>query len=99
MRRNYPRSSILQQADVVGLLSVGSKSSPNEAALLPGDSGSQQLVELKKSAEDGGLAKFYEQNANAQVQVLDSDGLPPMPCNLNAGAKYDLGEDQAYPAQ
>ena len=98
-RRNYPRMSTLEQADVVGLLSVGSKASPKENALLPGESGSQQLVELQKTAEESGLAKFYEQNAEAQVQVLGSNGMPPMPCNLNPESKYNIGSDQAYPAK
>ncbi|EEP76071.1 conserved hypothetical protein [Uncinocarpus reesii 1704] len=98
-RRNYPQPSVLSQADVVGLLAVGSKAEPNEQALLPGDAGKQQLVEIKQEGEERGLAAFFSEKGNSPARVLGPNGLPPFPANLNRSARYPKGEEQAYPSK
>ncbi|WEW57946.1 U3 snoRNP protein [Emydomyces testavorans] len=98
VRRNYPQPSVLSQADVVGLLMVGSKAEPNEPALLPGDAGKQQLVEIKQEGEERGLAAFYAEKERGVARVLGPNGLPPFPANLNRAAKYPKSEEQSYPS-
>ncbi|KAI1944519.1 hypothetical protein LOY97_005188 [Ophidiomyces ophidiicola] len=99
VRRNYAQSSVLTQADVVGLLSVGSKAEPNEQALLPGDAGAQQLVELKKEGEERGLSAFLASKQGGVSRVLGPNGLPPLPANLNRNAKYPKSDEQSYPSE
>ncbi|KAI1957759.1 hypothetical protein LOZ58_005509 [Ophidiomyces ophidiicola] len=99
VRRNYAQSSVLTQADVVGLLSVGSKAEPNEQALLPGDAGAQQLVELKKEGEERGLSAFFARKQGGVSRVLGPNGLPPLPANLNRNAKYPKSDEQSYPSE
>ncbi|KMU92485.1 NADH:ubiquinone oxidoreductase 21.3kD subunit 21.3a [Coccidioides immitis H538.4] len=98
VRRNYPQPSVLSQADVVGLLTVGSKAEPNEQALLSGDAGKQQLVQIKQEGESRGLAAFYAEKGNG-ARVLGPNGLPPLPANLNRAAKYPKSEEQSYPSR
>ncbi|KAF1810288.1 21 kDa subunit of NADH dehydrogenase [Eremomyces bilateralis CBS 781.70] len=90
VRRGYARLSVVKPADVVGLLTVGSKAAPKEDVLLIGDAGQKQLVELK--AGEKGLAAFFQGKDKAVADVLEAGGLPPMPTNMhpttgNVGAK------------
>ncbi|KAK2750639.1 dolichyl-diphosphooligosaccharide--protein glycosyltransferase subunit 1 [Myotisia sp. PD_48] len=96
MRRNYPQPSTLKQADVVGLLTVGSQAAPKDTLLI-GEAGTKQLAELKETAGAGGLATYFE-TSQTQGEVLGSDGLPPLPANLNAGTGYNIPGDQSYPS-
>jgi hypothetical protein len=48
VRRSYPKRSVVNQSDVVGLLSVGSAAAPKEDVLQIGDAGKKQLVEVKE---------------------------------------------------
>ncbi|KAM0097331.1 hypothetical protein ACP6JE_008148 [Aspergillus fumigatus] len=99
VRRNYPRLSIVNQADAVGLLTVGSRAAPKDDVLQTGQAGEQQLVEVKQQGEERGLAAIFEKDKRGIQGVLGADGLPPTPCNLNASAaKYQLGQGQGYPA-
>lgn len=98
MRRRYPRLSVVNQADVVGLLSVGSEAQPKEGALSAGEAGSKQLTSVKEEGEKG-LAAFFEKQKGVQSNILGPDGLPPMPTNLGRtprGKSYEILEDQSY---
>ncbi|KLJ06576.1 NADH dehydrogenase [Blastomyces silverae] len=96
-RRNYARPSVLKQADVVGLLTVGSEAAPKADVLQVGDAGAQQLVEVRQKGEEHGLAAFFEKEKNVQG-VLDSQGFPPMAPNLNPASRYELGSEHGYPS-
>ncbi|KAF2461557.1 hypothetical protein BDY21DRAFT_332523 [Lineolata rhizophorae] len=99
MRRRYPRISAVTQADVVGLLSVGSKASPKDEVLKIGDEGKRQLVAVKEEGEKG-LAEFFEREKGMAMGVLGEGGLPPMPGGLgpqqNGEKRYMVNEEQSY---
>lgn len=98
VRRSYPRLSTVNQADAVGLLSVGSKAAPKDEVLHIGEAGEKQLVSVKQQGEERGLAGLFEKDSKGIKGVLGANGLPPMPCNLNTSAsKYQLGDDHGYP--
>ncbi len=103
MRRNYPRLSVVKQADVVGLLSFGSKASTKEHVLQIGEAGAKQLVEVKQQGEENGIAAFLERT---QGNTAGADGLPPLPCGMSretpsGGRKYVLDADriEGYPEE
>jgi len=75
-RRNYALPSVVAQADVVGLLSMGSEANPSPK-LLRGEEGSKQLVAVKDEGSKG-LSAFFE-SQKAVGSVLGPDGMPPMP--------------------
>jgi len=97
VRRRYPRLSTVKQADVVGLLSVGSKATPKEDVLQIGDAGKKQLVSVKEEGEKG-LATFLNSNKAAAKSFLGPDGLPPMPMPHHSprGRKYEILKEQTY---
>ncbi|OOF97708.1 hypothetical protein ASPCADRAFT_204981 [Aspergillus carbonarius ITEM 5010] len=98
VRRNYPRLSAVNQADAVGLLSVGSQAAPRDDVLQIGEAGEKQLVSVKQQGEERGLAALFEKDKNGIKEVLGANGLPPLPCNLNpSGTKYELGHEHGYP--
>ncbi|KAL2430590.1 NADH-ubiquinone oxidoreductase 21.3 kDa subunit [Exophiala dermatitidis] len=90
VRRAYPKSSVITQGDVVGLLTVGSAANPSPK-LLAGEEGSKQLVAVKHEGEKG-LAAYFEREKTPAV-VLGEDGLPPKPATFGwtQGKKYELG--------
>jgi hypothetical protein len=99
-RRRYPQLSVVNQADVVGLLSVGSKANPKEEVLQIGDAGQQQLVALKEEGQKG-LKAFFEKDKSNAAAVLDANGLPPMPTPMSAPVtpavkRYEMTEEQSY---
>jgi len=101
-RRAYPQSSVMTQGDIVGLLTVGSKSQPREDVLQIGDAGAKQLVALKDEGKSG-LPAFFQKQEKDMSAVLGPGGLPPMPANLRAengaqpkGLKYSLQPEQSY---
>ncbi|KAI9883930.1 MAG: hypothetical protein M1823_004274 [Watsoniomyces obsoletus] len=103
-RRAYPRLSFVNQADVVGLLSVGSKATPKPGRELIGEQGAKELMEVKKEGEQFGLARLLEQkNGKGEIArlVLGEDGLPPFPSGVTPGVKggrrYELTEGEGYP--
>lgn len=100
VRRNYPKLSVVNQGDVVGLLTVGSRSSPKDEVLQIGDAGSKQLVAVKEEGEKG-LAAYFEKDNKNMAAILGPGGMPPMPTSLgqnmvNGGKRYDLLEEQSY---
>ena len=101
-RRRYPQLSVISQADVVGLLTVGSKAAPKEGVELIGEAGAKQLVEVKQEGQEKGLAHLFKKDHKSLAGVLGSDGLPPLPASLSpatAGKKYDLTPEQGYPEE
>lgn len=98
MRRRYPQLSVVNQSDVVGLLTVGSAAQPKDEVLKLGDAGSKQLVEVKEEGEKG-LSAYFEKNSTGLKAVLGPDGLPPLPPSRHAtGKRYEMisDEEQTY---
>lgn len=97
VRRRYPKLSVVKQADVVALLSVGSKESPKQELI--GEAGTKQLVAAQQEGEKG-LAAFFAEKKDAGVSVLGPDGLPPLPSGSAESAwgvkKYELLQEQSY---
>lgn len=97
-RRNYPRLSSVNQADAVGLLTVGSQAAPKDDVLQIGEAGQKQLVSVKQEGDERGLAALFEKEKQGVKGVLASNGMPPTPCNLNkSAAKYEIDHEQGYP--
>ena len=106
VRRRYPRLSLVKQADVVGLLSAGSKASPKENVLQSGDAGARQLVQVNEDGEGQGLAVFFEKEKNSVASIFGPDGLPPFPSGVSrvspqGGRQYvmDVDREQGFPAE
>lgn len=98
VRRSYPKLSVVNQSDVVGLLSVGSAAHPKEDVLQIGDVGNKQLVDVKAEGEKG-LATFFQKDKNAFKGVLAANGMPPLPTSRHPQSKrYEMlgSEEQAY---
>ena len=96
IRRSYPKLSVVNQAEVVGLLSVGSKSAPNDAILQLGDAGAKQLVQLKQTGEEKGLSAYFRKNDSSSI--LGPGGLPPFPSGMSrqspeGGRRYVMDAD------
>ncbi|KAI9750116.1 MAG: Nuclear envelope morphology protein 1 [Chaenotheca gracillima] len=99
MRRSYPKLSIVNQGDVVGLLSVGSKANPREDTPLIGDAGAKQLVQLQQEGQEKGLANFFEKDNKSIASVLGPNGLPPMPPGqhpLAQGTRYEINKSEGF---
>lgn len=104
MRRSYPRTSVVSQADVVGLLSVGSKASPKEDVLQIGEAGAKQLVQVKQEGEEKGLAALFEKDKKSVGSVLGPGGMPPLPTPLGPkkeARQYVMDRDrvEGYPEE
>lgn len=82
MRRSYPKLSVVNQADVVGLLTVGSKASPKDDVLQIGDAGAKQLVQVKQQGEEKGLAALFEKDKKSVTSIFGPNGLPPFPTGM-----------------
>ena len=102
-RRRYPRSSVVRQADVVALLTVGSRARPREDGGLIGDDSSKRLVQIRQEGEETGLAVLFEKDKRVVRSVLGPDGLPPFPSGLAPGGhgqrRYELSAEAAYPTE
>ena len=103
-RRNYPRLSVVGQAEAVALLSVGSASHPRVE--LVGENGTKQLVAAQEAGKQGGLAKYFEGNGveAGKLVLAENGGLPPLPSGdrlTQEGKwdvhKYQLAEEPSYP--
>lgn len=106
IRRNYPRLSVVQQNDVMGLLSFGSKIQPKENALKGGDAGEKQLIAFRRHGEDKGLAFQLDGNMNAKAGILGPNNLPPFPSGMSRASlkgvrQYTLDGErvEGYPEQ
>ena len=101
VRRSYPQLSTFSQADVVGLLSLGSQSAPKKELI--GEAGKEELSVVKAEGESGGLAKYFEKSGKAgTLAALGKDGLPPLPSGASfkpTGGAYELTSENAYPEQ
>lgn len=102
-RRNYPRSSVVSQADTVALLTVGNAVTPKVELI--GEEGSKAIVAATSEGQEKGLAGLFEEKGANVAKELLVDGLPPLPSgeSLKSG-KWDvhpwgLTEEQAYPAK
>jgi hypothetical protein len=103
-RRNYPRLSVIGQAQQVALLTVGSAAEPRVELI--GEEGSRALVKAEEDGkpEAGGLAAYLEdKGVEAANRVLQmTGGLPPLPSGQSLATgkwdvhKYDLVEEQSY---
>jgi hypothetical protein len=87
----------VNQADAVGLLTVGSQAAPKDEILKIGEAGEKQLVFVKQEGEERGLAGLFEKDKAGIKGVLGADGLPPLPANLNSASKYQIDNDHGYP--
>ncbi|KAI9773888.1 MAG: hypothetical protein M1840_006114 [Geoglossum simile] len=99
MRRAYPRLSVINQADTVGLLSMGSRVAPLKE--LVGEDGTKQLMAVKQEGEEKGLAALFEKDKGVVGRVLGEGGLPPLPPNLAGknGGRIVLCKEQGYPEE
>lgn len=102
-RRNYARQSVVNQADAVALLSVGSAAAPKTELI--GEAGSQALVAATEAGKTQGLSTFLAAQKSAEpAKDLFVNGLPPKPSGqtIITGSwevhKYELNEDQTYPS-
>jgi hypothetical protein len=98
VRRSYPRLSVVSQADVVGLLTVGSKAAPKKELI--GEAGAKILIAVGEQGERG-LAAYFSESKDVK-SVLEKDGLPPLPSGLamkTGRDKYELTEENAYPEE
>ncbi|KAK1811044.1 hypothetical protein LTR12_014566, partial [Friedmanniomyces endolithicus] len=96
MRRSYPKLSVVQQPDVVALLTVGSAAAPREDVLQIGDAGNKQLVALKEEGKQG-LSAYFAKDKSAFKNVLGQDGMPPLPASqLPQGKRYEMLKEQTY---
>lgn len=94
VRRSYPKLSVVNQSDVVGLLTVGSAAQPKDDVLKLGEAGTKQLVEVKEEGEKG-LSTYFQKNSTSLKAVLGADGLPPLPPSLHeTGKAYEMNKDE-----
>ncbi|KAH6627147.1 NADH-ubiquinone oxidoreductase [Chaetomium sp. MPI-SDFR-AT-0129] len=101
-RRNYPRHSVVGQAQQVALLTVGSAAQPRVE--LVGEEGSKALVAAEEAGKETGVAGYLESSGvEAAKRVLElTGGLPPLPSgqSLASGSwdvhKYGLETEQSY---
>ncbi len=102
-RRNYPQLSVVNQAQQVSLLSVGSAAAPRVELI--GEEGSKALVAAEEEGKGaGGLASFLEKGGAeaAKLVLAQTGGLPPLPSgqSLSTGTwaahKYELDPEQSY---
>lgn len=98
-RRSYPQTSVLAQADVAGLLSIGSAAAPKMELI--GEAGEKQLVAAKEEGEMG-VAKVLAQGKDVTKDIF-VDGLPPLPSGMSLRQdgqwgvhKYEVSESE-YP--
>ncbi|KAL9101891.1 MAG: hypothetical protein Q9163_002886 [Psora crenata] len=104
VRRSYPKLSVVNQADVVGLLSVGSKAYPKDDILQRGDAGAKQLLQVEQQGKRMGLSAHFEKNKTANI--LGPEGLPPFPSGVSrtspeGGRQYVMTEqgEEGYPEE
>lgn len=83
-RRNYPQLSVVRQAEVAQLLTVGSAAAPKVE--LVGEAGEKALVAAKEESQVG-LAKTFEKVGAAEAaKDLFIGGLPPTPSGQSLGS-------------
>jgi hypothetical protein len=88
----------LNQADVVGLLTVGSAKEPKRELI--GDAGKKELAAVGEEGQKG-LSAYFKEHRDAKM-VLGADGLPPLPSGLSLKKgrdKYELAKEPSYPEE
>lgn len=101
-RRNYPKLSVVNQAQQVALLTVGSAAAPRVELI--GEEGAKALVAAEQTGKEAGLATYLEKNGveAAKLVLQQTGGLPPLPSgqSLSTGKwevhKYTLDPEQSY---
>ncbi|OAA58948.1 hypothetical protein SPI_06150 [Niveomyces insectorum RCEF 264] len=100
-RRNYPRLSVVNQADAVALLTVGNAVAPKTELI--GAAGTQAIVAATEAGQTKGLSAHLETTSPTDAaKDLFVNGLPPTPSgqSLSSGSwdvhKYTLDEEQSY---
>ncbi|KAK5992270.1 NADH-ubiquinone oxidoreductase 21.3 kDa subunit [Cladobotryum mycophilum] len=99
VRRAYPKLSVVNQGELVSLLTVGSAAQPKVELI--GEAGEKALVAAKQDGETG-LAKFLEKAPKDVAKDVFVQGMPPLPSgqSLSSGAwdvhKYEINEEQTY---
>ena len=98
--------SVVKQADVVGLLSVGSRASPKDDILQIGEAGAKQLVQVKQDGEEKGLAALFGKEKKNMTGIFGPDGLPPFPSGMSrvsaqGGKNYvmDADREEGFPEE
>jgi len=92
VRRNYPRTAMFKQSDIVGLLQLGSVVNPRIGR---GEEGKKQLVAVR--SEEGTLAQVLElEKARVAGEVLGEDGLPPLP---GRRVNWKLDQEGSYSSE
>ncbi|KAJ6784685.1 hypothetical protein PWT90_00428 [Aphanocladium album] len=100
-RRNYPQLSVVSQADVVSLLTVGSAASPKVELI--GEAGEKALVAAQQEDQTTGLAKVLAKATPKDVaKDLFVNGLPPLPSGQSlASGEWNVHQykltDRSYP--
>ncbi|RKF58934.1 NADH-ubiquinone oxidoreductase 21.3 kDa subunit [Golovinomyces cichoracearum] len=97
-RRSYPQLSFVNQQDMVGLLKLGSRTSPKKELI--GEAGSKAIVEIQKDGEAGLAAYFNKEETAVNLEAFSDDGLPPLPSGASSkkgDGKYQLTEENSYP--
>ncbi len=97
-RRNYARTSVISQPELVQLLTVGNVKDGAKQELI-GESGAKTLVSAKEEGQKG-VATYFREGGVAGV--LGKGGLPPFPSAGGPGDKairYEMPEDQGYPSK
>ena len=96
----------MNQADIVGLLSFGSKANPRDNTLEIGEAGENHLVQVKQEGKDKGLAAYFEKERSGAKSIIGANGLPPFPSGMSqkslvGGRKYVMDADRAegYPEE
>ena len=96
----------MNQADVVGLLTVGSRAQPKEDVLQIGDAGAKQLIHVKQEGEEKGLPALFERDNKSMTGIFGADGLPPFPSGMSrtspmGGKKYvmDADREEGFPEE
>lgn len=102
-RRNYPRLSVINQGDVVGLLSFSSRASPS---LRIGDASTKQLEQVQQGGKAAGISAFLKRNRKSSASILGPDGLPPFPSRQGTLApgggniyRMNTGRTEGYPGE
>ncbi|KAK2593899.1 hypothetical protein QQS21_008419 [Conoideocrella luteorostrata] len=99
-RRHYPKLSVMKQADVASLLTLGSAASPKVDLI--GEAGEKQLVAAQQEGETG-LAKCLEKAPKDVAKDVFVNGLPPLPSGQSPAQgswevyQYELTEKNTYP--
>ncbi|KAF7553434.1 hypothetical protein G7046_g7111 [Stylonectria norvegica] len=104
-RRSYPQLSVVNQAELASLLTLGSAAAPKVDLI--GEAGEKALVAAKQEGETG-LAKCLEKAPKDIAKDIFVNGLPPLPSGQTLASgewdvhKYEVVESsfgEGYPCR